>query len=139
MRPGIAPPLLRLYLGDRPDLSGFNDGFGADSVKVYDLDAAGNTTIEMNYRLNSGSGSGDMFAFVPVSDFQGFGSQFQYVYLYSAFGDPNGSNAGFEEWAALKGPNSPPPKGVPAPPGLVLAGMGFGTLLLGRLRFRRGA
>lgn len=31
----------------------------------------------------------------------------------------------------------PPPSGVPAPPGLVLAGMGIGGLLLGRLRLRR--
>jgi hypothetical protein len=30
-----------------------------------------------------------------------------------------------------------PPKPVPAPPGIVLAGVGFGALLLGRLRFRR--
>ncbi|HEY1187186.1 MAG TPA: Cys-Gln thioester bond-forming surface protein, partial [Gemmata sp.] len=29
---------------------------------------------------------------------------------------------------------TPPPSGVPAPPGLVLAGMGFGGLMLGRLR-----
>ncbi len=37
-------------------------------------------------------------------------------------------------------PPPPPPTGgnaVPAPPGLVLAGMGFGCLLLGRLRTRR--
>ncbi len=31
-------------------------------------------------------------------------------------------------------PPPPPPGAVPAPPGLVLAGMGFGCLLLGRLR-----
>jgi hypothetical protein len=34
-------------------------------------------------------------------------------------------------------PPPPPPSGVPAPPGVVLAGMGFGCLLLGRLRLRR--
>ncbi len=34
-------------------------------------------------------------------------------------------------------PPPPPPGAVPAPPGLVLAGMGFGCMLLGRLRFRR--
>ena len=34
-------------------------------------------------------------------------------------------------------PPPPPPKGVPAPPGVILAGMGFGCLLLGRLRLRR--
>ena len=36
-------------------------------------------------------------------------------------------------------PPPPPPSGVPAPPGLVLAGVGFGCLLLGRLRTRRPA
>lgn len=34
---------------------------------------------------------------------------------------------------------NPPVNGVPAPPGLVIAGMGFGCMLLGRLRFRRPA
>jgi hypothetical protein len=34
-------------------------------------------------------------------------------------------------------PNQPPTNPVPAPPGLVLAGMGFGCMLLGRIRFRR--
>ncbi|MBM3983003.1 MAG: hypothetical protein FJ304_22570 [Planctomycetes bacterium] len=34
-------------------------------------------------------------------------------------------------------PPPPPPGVVPAPPGLVLAGMGFGCLVLGRLRLRR--
>jgi len=133
----------RVYLGDSPSLTGWNDGFGTHSVKVYDLDAAGNSRVELDYKLNSGSGSGDMFVFIPVSKFQGYAAQYQYVYLYSAFGQPHGSDAGFEEWAAKTSSSiSPPPGGgggsaVPAPPGLVLAGMGFGCLLLGRLRFRR--
>jgi len=128
----------RLYLGDARDLTDWNDGFGTHSVKVYDLDAGpkGDTTIELDYKLNSGSGSGDMYAYVPVSLFQRNDSQFPFVYLYSAFGDPNGSNAGFEEWASLN-KNQTTPNGVPAPPGVVLAGMGIGGLLLGRLRFRR--
>ncbi|MDY3556424.1 Cys-Gln thioester bond-forming surface protein [Gemmata sp. JC717] len=33
--------------------------------------------------------------------------------------------------------STPPPSAVPAPPGVVLAGIGFGSLLLGRLRFRK--
>ena len=36
-------------------------------------------------------------------------------------------------------PPPPPPTAIPAPPGLVLAGMGFGCLLLGRLRSRRNS
>ena len=133
----------RLYLGDRPDLLGWNDGFGADSKKIYDIDAGpdGNTRVDLNYKLNHGSGSGDMFVYVPVADFQGFGSQFQYVYLYSAFGNPHSSDAGFEEWWAQTGPSvtppSPPPNGVPAPPSVVLAGLALGGLGLRRLVRRR--
>jgi hypothetical protein len=36
-------------------------------------------------------------------------------------------------------PNPPPPSGVPVPPSAVLAGLGLGCLVLGRLRFRRGS
>lgn len=35
--------------------------------------------------------------------------------------------------------NYPPNNAVPAPPGVVLAGVGFGCLLLGRIRLRRNA
>jgi len=36
-------------------------------------------------------------------------------------------------------PDTPPVNGVPAPPGVVLAGLGFGCMLLGRIRFRKPA
>ncbi|HEV8379587.1 MAG TPA: hypothetical protein VGP99_12110, partial [Tepidisphaeraceae bacterium] len=36
-----------------------------------------------------------------------------YVYLYSSFGVPNDNNDGYEEWAAVVGPNTP--SGVPLP------------------------
>jgi len=128
----------RLYLGDAPNLTNWNDGFGANSQKVYDIDAAGNTTVELDYKLNSGSGSGDMSVFVPVSLFQGYGPQYQWVYLYSAFGQPNGSSAGFEEWWAKTVAPAPPPVGaVPAPPAVVLAGVGLACCLLGRALRRK--
>lgn len=135
----------RIYLGNSGSLTGWNDGFGANSVKVYDIDAetTGNKTIdvtvELNYRLGHGSGSGDMSVYIPVALFQGHGSQFQYVYLYSSFGNPNQSDAGFEEWWTQTGspvPPPPPPGAVPAPPGILLALAGVGTTLLGR-GFRR--
>jgi len=116
---------------------------GALSTKVFDLDSGGvDRTVELDYGLNSGSGSGDMYMYVEKSLFDAAFAQkgYGYVYLYSAFGNPNGSDAGFEEWAAKTGTNdTTKPNGVPAPPGLVLAGMGFGCVLLGRLRFRRTA
>jgi len=137
---------VQIYLGNTDSPTAFVKGgdfagFKTPSTLVYDLDGAGDKTIELDYKLGNGSGSGDMFMYVPKASFDAaFASTgYQYVYLYSAFGDPNGINAGFEEWAARKGPNSPPtpgPNGVPAPPGLVLAGMGFGCLLLARFRTR---
>jgi len=114
-------------------------GFKTPSTLVYDLDGAGDKTIELDYKLNSGSGSGDMYMYISKAAFDAAyaSTGYGYVYLYSAFGDPNGSNAGFEEWAARKGPNGG--NAVPAPPGLVLAGMGFGCLLLRRVRTGRAA
>jgi hypothetical protein len=139
---------VQLYLGntDSPTANktwgGDFNGFKTPSTLVYDLDGAGNKTIELDYKLGHGSGSGDMFMYVPKSSFDSAAAStgYEFVYLYSKFGSPNGSDAGFEEWAALKKPsgggggsNNP----VPAPPGLVLAGMGFGCLLLRRLRTGR--
>ena len=110
---------------------------GTKSVMVYDMDKNGDVTVELDYKLNPGSGGGDMYLYVPTEYFTNFNTvKYGFVYLYSEFGDPNGSDAGFEEWAARTGDN-PSTNAVPAPPGLMLAGMGFGCLLLGRIRFRR--
>jgi hypothetical protein len=65
----------------------------------------------MDYSLASGSGSGDMFVYVKNSLFVGSGP---YVYLYSSFGNPDGSDAGFEEWATRPGPTNPPTVPLPA-------------------------
>jgi len=132
----------RVFLGNSPSLTGWNNGFGANAVEVYnlDLDSRGNGTVELDAKLVDdsnppGSGVADMSAFVPVTYFQNRGSQFQYVYLYSAFGNPNLADAGYEEWRVLGGRN---PRdfleGAPAPPAAVLAliglvGCGFGGYL----------
>jgi hypothetical protein len=71
---------------------------------VYDLAA---NTILLNYQLNNGSGSGDLFVYVPVDL---FGATSDYVYLYSMFGATGGEyaeNDGFEEWAVRKTSNPP--------------------------------
>jgi len=71
----------------------FNLGFGNE--------------ILLNYALNSGSGSGDLFAYIPVESFTGASSG-DYLYLYSMFGGKGGDyaeNGGFEEWAA-RAPNT---------------------------------
>ena len=69
----------------------------------YSLDVGpdGNSELLLNYSLNSGSGSGDMFAYIPTAIFAGaLGSD--YLYFYSLFGTKGGDyaeNDGFEEWA----------------------------------------
>lgn len=137
----------RIYLGNSGSLTGFNDGFGSDSVKVYDIDAGirGDTTVNLNAKLNPpGSGVADLNVYIPVAYFAGLGSQYPFVYLYSKFGNPHASDAGFEEWAAREGANSspppppPPPGVVPAPAGLLLGIIGVGCLL-GRSVRRKAA
>jgi len=134
----------RVYLGNSGSLTGFNDGFGSNSVKVYDIDSGnlGDTRVDLNAKLNPpGSGVADLNVYIPVSNFTGFGSQYSYVYLYSKFGNPYASDSGFEEWASLNGSSSEPgpgpsPFSVPAPGGVVLGLIGAG-LFLGRNLRRR--
>lgn len=125
----------RLYLGNAPDLTNWSDGFGANSVKVYDIDATGNGdgTVELDYSLNSGSGSGDMFVYIPVTNFSGH-TGFNYVYLYSSFSQ---KDDGFEEWWAFTNREpAPGPNPVPAPASALLLLTGLPGLALVRYRRR---
>jgi hypothetical protein len=84
--------------------------------------------IQMDFSLNSGSGSGDMFLYVPKSDFL---SNLDNVILFAQFGAPPGafsSNDGFEEWAVLKPPGSIIFSAVPEPSTWALAAVGLATL-----------
>jgi hypothetical protein len=56
-----------------------------DGSLVFRLDAGGDNAVALNYALNTGSGSGDMFLYVPIAAFAGFGSGDD-VTLYSHFG-----------------------------------------------------
>jgi hypothetical protein len=110
---------LELYVADAPDLLNFSPnhsaggtGFGTHSTLVYDMDGAADTRVDLNYTLNSGSGSGDLTVLIKKSLFNG--PQKPWVYLYSKFGDPNGNNDGFEEWAAIVGPSTPSAVPLPA-------------------------
>jgi len=90
---------LRIYTGNAGNLSGYDattHTLGGQTA-VYDMDAGGDHWVLMNYRLNTGSGSGDMFLYVPN---RLFGNGGPYVYLYSKFGEHYASNSGFQEWAA---------------------------------------
>ena len=104
------------------------------------MDSASDTRIELNYALNPGSGYGDMFAYIPTSVFSNNAST-PYFVLYSRFGNPNTSDAGFEEWATLRVPAPPPPPPPPIPEpetyALMLAGLGA-VAFFARRRKERG-
>lgn len=115
----------------------------ANSTLVYRMDGApdgGDNKATLDYSLNSGSGSGDLYLDIPLSKFtaafSGSGNTYNttnkqnnaYIYLYSKFGsDPYTNNDGFEEWAFLAkvAPPDGPGFSTPEPSSLMLAGIGF--------------
>ncbi|MBA1144223.1 hypothetical protein, partial [Mesorhizobium neociceri] len=71
---------------------------------LYDLDGNatdGDVTVQLSAGKDApaGSGKGDMFVYIPTSFFDN--ATGNYVYLYSAFGDPSDSDGGFEEWGVI--------------------------------------
>ena len=63
--------------------------FTANADPVYDMDGAGNTSVLLDASLSSGSGSSDLFFYVPVSNFGAVDPDDTYVTLYSEFGAAN--------------------------------------------------
>lgn len=119
---------LRIYTAASADYNTLDelDTFGN---LVYDM---GGDKVYLDYALESGSGAGDMLAWLPYSLFAPHSSE--YLYLFSEFGATGGdyaSNDGFEEWARVDGASTTPP--IPEPATLLLLGGG----LLGSAVFRR--
>ena len=96
--PHLSLDALALYTSPNPALDSNAALFAANLV--YDM-GAGNRVL-LDYDLNAGSGSGDLFLYVP--EWLLAGLEDQYLYLYSVFGASGGdyaSNDGFEEWAHI--------------------------------------
>ncbi|MBI3823797.1 MAG: hypothetical protein HY289_14095 [Planctomycetes bacterium] len=89
--PLVSLDQLRIHLGSTGDLTSL------PGAPIYDFDAGSDHWVELNARLTHGSGSGDMFLYVPSRAFGNDPSK--YVYLYSRFGDNVAAGSGFEEWA----------------------------------------
>lgn len=127
----------------------------ANSFLVYQMDAGQTDNgALLNYKLNMGSGSGDMILDIPVSMFTsawaslGLTTDAQknsaFIYLYSKF---EGNNDGYEEWTHYQGNpfGQPPcvptpeipctPNFIPEPNSLLLFGLG---LLGSAIVVRRG-
>jgi hypothetical protein len=108
----------------------------AGGTQIFLMSSGANSDqIELDFSLNAGSGSGDMFLYVRSSLFVG-GTN---VTMYSHFGHPPpqdgwDSSDGFEEWAVLKAANPPT---VPEPTSLLLVGLGLVGLAADRVRRSR--
>ena len=101
---------IEIYTSGSGGAHGYPGGLGTIQ---WSMDGLGPAWVWLDYALNSGSGSGDMFLYVPTSAISG-----TYVYLYSLFGENYNANDGYEEWSILKGATpspSPSPKPSPSP------------------------
>jgi hypothetical protein len=127
----------QVFVSTSPSLTGFDRTAmtfaSPGATQVYDLDTGphGDKLVRMDYSQASGSGSGDMFAYVQDSLFTG--KTGPYVYLYSKFGFPDTSDAGFEEWAVRPASNPAVPLPASLWGGLAL----LGALGAGKIRSRR--
>ena len=103
----------------------------------YDLDAGGNNSVLYNDK-NSGSGSGDIDIYIPVSYFAGT-QQNDYVYMYQLWGNADGmTQGGFEETRLIAG-ITPIPELSSFFPIIGLMAAVFATSILRRRKLARQA
>jgi hypothetical protein len=97
---------LKLFSADAGNLIGLDTTVGAvgattafssgRSKLLYNLDGAGDISVLLT-DWSTGSGHGDYAVLIPEAAFADVAEN-QFIYLYSAFGDTDGTNGGFEEW-----------------------------------------
>ena len=94
---------MQLWYAGTADLSNFDPSGAGDlptGTLIWDLDSATNGGAANKIELedwNSGSGKGDYVFYIPETFFDDIVGN-PYVYLYGAFGNPNASEGGFEEF-----------------------------------------
>jgi len=106
----ISLEALKLFSADAGNLSGLDtavgtvgatNAFSSDRSRLlYNLDGAGDIRVILT-DWSTGSGHGDYAVLIPDAAFAGV-AESQFIYLYSAFGDSDGTNGGFEEWYVRK-------------------------------------
>jgi hypothetical protein len=97
--PQVSLDELRIYVGNAPDLLGYDPTSQQLAGLTATYDMGGGNSVLLNAALSHGSGSGDMFFLVPDAQLTAAGGT--YVYLYSKFGATVSANGGYEEWAVV--------------------------------------
>src|SRR5262249_26126149 len=110
--PLISVDALRFFVSSSATLNAYNTTTNQLNglTAVWDLDRPTDNYIKLDATLGSGSGSSDMFAFIPDYAFAG-ASATSTVYVYSNSGTVFANTSGFEEWdfQRLSTPIAPPP------------------------------
>ncbi len=127
----------------------FGDGsspFDGLFTEIWNMDGDEDNTVLLDYNLvGTGSGRADMSLELSKDLFSGV-LETDYILFYSAFGNTDDSDAGFEEWAFRSSEDDCPPgtpgcglSPVPVPAGLPLILSGLGILGVLRMRSRKSA
>lgn len=140
----------QLYVGGASDVDPLPDTQASLSnlgTKVYDMDETEDSVVLMDASVSNGSGTMDLFVFVPVSQFEGLDPDGM-VYLFTEFGTYTeasntmdfGSTSGAENVAAHAGFKvvdiglGVEASSIPEPHSALLAGLGMVLLWMRRGR-----